>query len=203
MGVTFPVSGFSGFFVSTANFTLPLTLLDFKGNLKNNAVELQWSTTNEVLTKDFTIERSADGNRFDVLGKVNAASLAGVKNYNFVDVSPLNGSNFYRLVMTDVDGKFALSNTILVHANESPIQFSVYPNPTTNECLLQLNSTLAGKYVITITEQSGKTIKVMNCLCVKGINKIKIDMHNYARGVYNIILSDGNQKKQNVSLEKL
>ncbi len=201
--VTFPVNGFSGFFVSTANFTLPLTLLDFKGSLKSNAVFLQWSTTNELLTKDFTIERSADGNRFEALGKVNAASLAGIQNYNFTDMSPITGNNFYRLVMTDIDGKFSSSNIILVEGNEKPNSLFAYPNPVINQSILQFSSELASEYVINITDESGKTVKAIRGSCIKGINEINIDLHNYASGIYIITLNNGIAKKQNVFLQKL
>ena len=38
--VTFPVSGFSGFFITTGNSVLPLTLLDFKGVVEKNGIKL-------------------------------------------------------------------------------------------------------------------------------------------------------------------
>ena len=51
--VSFPVTGFSGFYISTANIALPLTLLNFNGNLKNNNVLLNWKTSEEINTRQF------------------------------------------------------------------------------------------------------------------------------------------------------
>ncbi|MDP4283470.1 MAG: hypothetical protein Q8891_03535 [Bacteroidota bacterium] len=44
--ITFPVTGFSGFFLSAANSTLPVTLLSFTGKAEKSTTNLQWTTTN-------------------------------------------------------------------------------------------------------------------------------------------------------------
>ncbi len=187
--VTFPVNGFSGFFLSTANFTLPLTLIDFHGKLQNGVVSLRWLTSNEVSTKEFTIERSSDRHLFNAIGKIEAAPTAGSHSYAFIDVGALTGINFYRLLITDVDGKSSFSAIVPVQITTSSLSLSIYPNPTNNISILQFNNSSAGRYVIQISDRSGKVIKKINGVSIAGINKISLDLHTYSAGMYFITLS--------------
>jgi len=199
--VTFPVTGFSGFFISTANFALPLTLLEFKGKPQGNSVMLRWLTTNEINTKAFVIERGSNGNDFKQIGKVTANSLAGINNYSFTDQNPLAGNNFYRLKMIDIDGKVSFSN-ILIETYRSNINLLVYPNPVNNGCMLAFNNTLPGKYTIEITDQAGKMINRIYGASIAGKNQINIDMHRYPRGEYFITLITNETGRYSLKLSK-
>lgn len=199
--VTFPVTGFSGFFVSTANFTLPLTLLEFKGKQQVNSVMLQWLTTNEIFTKEFAIERGSDEENFKQIGKVTANSLRGINSYSFIDESPLPGNNFYRLRMIDIDGKISFSN-ILIETYKSNIHLFVYPNPVNNDCKLVFSNTSPGKYIIEITDQTDRLINRINGVSIAGKNQITIDMSRYARGEYYITLITNRIGKYSLKLNK-
>ena len=156
--ITFPVIGFSGFFLSTANSALPLTLLDFKGKLRDNGVMLQWLTTNEVSTKEFIIERSANGNLFNVIGNVTAQSTQITNVYNFTDSSPMPGNNFYRLQMTDKDDKFSYSGVIKLNFTGTIFGLKIYPNPASSVLNVKIESGKTGSIVLKITDGSGKSI---------------------------------------------
>lgn len=200
--VTFPVTGFSGFFLSTVNSALPLSLLEFKGRAQENTASLQWLTTNEVSTKEFIIERSNDGNAFNEIGKANAQSTQGINQYNFTDVNPLAGNNFYRLKMIDIDGKFSFSNIVPIQLNAEVIKLSVYPNPANNISTLVFNSAVAGKYMIEITDQSGKIMKRINGISIAGANKVNIDMHSYAKGIYFMTFTGDTMNRNSLRLDK-
>jgi hypothetical protein len=190
--VSFPVTGFSGFFISTANFALPLTLLQFEGKDQNNVVMLHWLTANELQTKKFVIERSDNGIVFRDIGNIIAKSIAGYNSYDFIDRNLLNVKGFYRLKMVDIDGKSSFSNIILININKTtnPDLF-VYPNPVRSVSTLKFYSVLPGKYIVKITDQSGKTLKIINGISVIGTNTVNMDMHTYAAGTYFISLIDG------------
>lgn len=111
MNRNIPCYSFSGFFLSTGNFILPLTLLDFNGRIERNLVALEWLTSGEINTKQFILQRSKDI-AFKDIGTIPAQSLTGVNKYNFVDMSPLSGNNFYRIKIIDKDGKFSYSNIV-------------------------------------------------------------------------------------------
>lgn len=188
--VTFPVTGFSGFFISTSNFTLPLTLVKFTGKLQNNVANLQWQTANEVNTKQFLVQRSNNGIAFNTVGSVKALSSAGNHSYYFNDAKILAGQNFYRLQMTDNDGRSSYSNIILFNANNQNPSLTVFPNPANNNAALLFNASSLGKYSIRITDILGKVIKNINGVSEIGENEVFLDVHNFNKGTYFVIFTD-------------
>ncbi|GBL35456.1 hypothetical protein EMGBS15_10510, partial [Filimonas sp.] len=58
----------------------------------------------------FEIEKSADKTAFAKIGEIKAiGNTSDISDYTFNDASPYNGSNYYRLKITDIDGQFAYS----------------------------------------------------------------------------------------------
>lgn len=198
--VTFPVKGFSGFFVSTLNFTLPLTLVEFTGKLQNNAASLQWLTNNEVNTKQFLVQRSNNGIAFETIGSVRAQSTAGSHSYYFKDAKLFTGNNFYRLQMTDNDGRGSYSNIITVKMNNENPSLSLYPNPAKNNTALLFNATSQGKYLIKITDVSGKVIKNINGVSAIGENKVFLYLNNTKSGTYFVIFTDSKNGTHSLKL---
>ncbi|MBK8608408.1 MAG: metallophosphoesterase [Chitinophagaceae bacterium] len=85
---------------------LPVTLLSFNATLNKDKVMLNWSTSQELNNKYFSIEKSTDGINFSLLGKQNAVGTSGVtNNYQMIDFTPAEGINYYRLSQTDNDGQ--------------------------------------------------------------------------------------------------
>ena len=109
--VNFALSASGSNFVNRFT-TLPVELHAFTAARQNKGVLLQWQTASEQNSQSFVIERSSDGNRFTAIGTVAAShSSNSNKLYSFRDELPLNGANFYRLKMVDVDAKFSYSDT--------------------------------------------------------------------------------------------
>jgi len=185
--VTFPVTGFSGFFVSTMNIALPLTLLDFTAKLNNNAVDLTWSTTNETNTKSFVVEKD-EGSGFHSVGNVEALSIPGEHRYNFRDVTVATGIILYRLKMIDIDGNFRYSNIVSIRDNRKIENAIVYPNPVIATGTVMVAASIKSKYFISIRDNSGREVKQMNGQLNVGNNKLLIDVARWPAGVYFIDL---------------
>lgn len=99
--------------------SLPVELLDFNAQFQQSGnVKLNWITATETNNDYFTILRSADGINFEHIAIVNGAGNSNeMRNYDFLDVNPSLGINYYVLKQTDYDGKFSFSKTIAVDAN--------------------------------------------------------------------------------------
>lgn len=201
--VTFSVTGFSGFFVSTSNFILPLTLVEFTGKLQNNTAYLQWQTANEVNTKQFLVQHSDNGIVFNTIGSVKALSTGGNHSYYFNDAKISAGQNFYRLQMTDNDGRSSYSNIISIKTNNENPSLTVYPNPATNNAALLFNATAKSKYAIRITDVSGKVIKNINGVSEIGENKVFLNVSNFNSGTYFVIFTDAKNGKYSLKLNHL
>lgn len=117
---------------STEEDALPITLISFDAYVTNNdEVRLEWATAEEIGNSYFSIERSADGVEFEIIGtREGAGNSSSVVEYTFTDIHPFNGQAFYRLRQTDFNGEFEHSGIKRVFVNVvNEVDFSVYPNP--------------------------------------------------------------------------
>ncbi|HSC37557.1 MAG TPA: T9SS type A sorting domain-containing protein, partial [Chitinophagaceae bacterium] len=125
-------TGFSGFGAGIPAAALPVTLLSFSGRLDNNTIPLSWSTSSEQNSAYFEVQKSVDGTSFYPLGKVAAAGNSNTeRHYGYID-KQVSEQNYYRLKMTDIDGKFVFSNTVLVKGANVLQQVWVVNNPFRN-----------------------------------------------------------------------
>lgn len=138
---------------ATYTSTLPLTLLSFSASVDGNAVELHWSTMDEMNTSHFIIERSADGISFEQAGNIPAGG-SGNHQYTFTDPSSATNS-FYRLKMVDLDGANRYSNVLRVAGAASATRLSIFPNPSAS----MITVTSPVKEIAVITSLDGKIMK--------------------------------------------
>jgi hypothetical protein len=113
----------------------PMQLLNFEATRNNSAVDITWTTVNEINTDYFTIERSANGSDFSPLNTVGAVgSNNSICNYDSKDEKPLPVINHYRLKQTSLDGSYTYSVTKTVRFDVLSIESlisveSIAPNP--------------------------------------------------------------------------
>ncbi len=92
--------------------TLPVKLSEFVVSKEADAAHLSWSTTEEQNSERFEVERSIEGKSWHRLGIVPASGNSSiVRRYAYVDATPAEGVNYYRLKMIDKDGTSAYSQT--------------------------------------------------------------------------------------------
>ncbi len=111
---------------------LPVELIDFNAEAEKNKVNLEWTTASERNSDYFTIERTTDGENFEIIGTVKAAGNSStIKHYHFTDFAPIAGISYYRLSQTDFDGQsesFEIKSVDVKPTNR--IITNVFPNPT-------------------------------------------------------------------------
>jgi len=92
----------------------------------------------------FTIERSTDGENFIGLGSVEGqGTTSETHQYTFVDKSPLQGLNYYRLRQTDFNGfeSFFFVNAVYVHF-QSDKGLQVFPTLVTDQLNIAIDHPL-------------------------------------------------------------
>lgn len=100
---------------------LPVTLVNFAGRLAGEQrAALSWTTSAEINTSFFEVERSANGRNFASIGRVTASNRGNqLSSYQFSDEQVLDGFNYYRLKMVDADGLTNYSQTVIVNKKKS------------------------------------------------------------------------------------
>jgi hypothetical protein len=187
--VTFDVSGFSGFFVQTSLYVLPVNLISFSASFVNNDVQLKWQTADESGNDHFEVEKSLDGTTFIGVGRRSAANGSGIKNYDLTDVGAGNLNNskiFYRLRIVSMTGAVEYSNTIVVLLNKNnTVLASVMPNPFRDKININLNMPANGELAIKLTDITGKVLQSEYVQGYQGFSThIITGMEKFASGIY-------------------
>ncbi|MEO8588957.1 MAG: hypothetical protein ABI432_06300 [Flavobacteriales bacterium] len=95
---------------------LPIELLSFTAKAGSSNVLTEWTTGSEQNSGHFTVERSTDRMEFKPVGRVDAAGNSQqARDYRFTDTAPVNGTSYYRLRETDLDGTETLSDVVAVN----------------------------------------------------------------------------------------
>ncbi len=155
---------------------LPLKLVSFTGSVVNKANHLAWETTEEINTKSFDLERSVDGNDFEMIETIIAANSPGTQKYIYVDEDLASGTYFYRLKMNDLDGKFVFSPVVKIQNLRSP-GIETYPNPVTD--LLNISNITEPGWVDLISAQGNLLLQTKTTA-----GALTIDISKYPKGIY-------------------
>lgn len=170
---------------------LPVHLLDFTATKQKSSVLLKWSVENEMNLSYYQVERSTDGNSFKLLGKIPAfTGNETMKHYNFTDMQPAIGKNFYRLKMVDANGAFSYSPIREIDFESSSI-ILLYPNPVQTELkvLVFKNNSLTN--VLTLYSMNGQKI-----LSKEFSGSMVIPFNTLPSATYIIMINDGINEKQ-------
>ncbi len=168
---------------SVSTFPLAVKLIGFDVYKKETRAFLQWATSSETNNKGFIIERSNAGVIWNEIGFVDSKSPAGNSNtrleYDFTDVTPLTGSNLYRLKQLDFDGKVEYSSVRRLNfSHENPV--TVYPNPAKDNITL---TGLSGGEYITLYNISGAVVsQIQN----NNNRNLDIKLDKLTDGVYHL-----------------
>ena len=93
---------------------LPVELISFDLETKDETVILNWKTGSELNNDHFDIMRSSDGRRFLKIGEVKGSGTTSNEvSYTYRDITPISGPNYYKLNQVDFDGSYEESHTIL------------------------------------------------------------------------------------------
>lgn len=183
-------------------YTQPFRLATFTVTLQQPKAQLNWTTSAEKNTKNFTIERSRDTLTWLAIGTVNAAGNSSTtRSYSFRDTATLTGIVYYRLNMLTYDNrrffsktvKFTFPATLTMSTRQTPLlpyagilePVRLAPNPIHESS--QLLGLAPGNHSVRIFDFSGREV-YFNPQFQTGR---KIEASRWTRGVYLIIIDEG------------
>lgn len=138
--------------------TLPVNLVSYTAKANANAVKLQWTVASETDNSHFTIAHSTDGKDFTTLGTEKSKG-SGKGEYTFTHYAPCNGTNYYRLSQTDIDGKTKILGTKAVSFTLAQTAVSITPNPADgNNIIIRLAVVDKKQYHVRLFDISGKKL---------------------------------------------
>ncbi|MBC7889275.1 MAG: DUF3494 domain-containing protein [Ferruginibacter sp.] len=172
---------------------LPVKWLYFRGKPVQKNVLLEWGTSDEMNNGFFTVQKSMDGQSFEVLTMVNATKGTGTAEhyYSFTDQQPYN-TNYYRISQTDKDGQVNTYNTIQVKLNlNGGLKVRHYMDG--NYIYLQTSGAMAGNGAIEIYGLDGKKMSSQKIVLTRetSIYKIKKPLQ---KGIYLLSVQSQGEK---------
>jgi len=116
------------------SYVLPVELISFTAKQDKQSIQLDWQTASEENNEGFEVQRSNNGEEWEVLDFVegNGTTLE-VQNYTYTDEESFAGVNYYRLKQIDFDGQFEYSEIVNISQKISNISIiEIFPNPVTD-----------------------------------------------------------------------
>lgn len=186
---------------------VPLPLYWLSVNAKagaKNEITVSWSTSTEINTSYFEVQRSTGNEPFMRIGTVSANGNPNtVHSYILTDKNtPGNGVYHYRTKQVDVDGKYTYSPVATVRFNsaQQSAAWQVYPNPVRKNG--QINLTAIGGTIqaddaiqVVLTTVSGQIIYQVKETVPGAGKRLNERLASLTSGVYTIVIRHGGEQK--------
>lgn len=193
----------SGVVVTDANFyrswtlssvdnPLPIELTAWNGECKGNKVELTWTTATETNSDYFTIEKSATGDTWEEIARVEAAgNSTSETNYVYYDEFA-DGLAYYRLSQVDVDARVNVFSTVAAGCNAENTEI-VNAWDDGSELQVTVSSTSPNVYDVILTDAQGKVMVNRPSQTInKGFTPLHLSKNGIATGLYVVTLQNAN-----------
>ena len=134
------------------------------------------------------MQRSTDSRNFNTIYSIFATAVRCQQPFDYTDNQPAKGTNYYRLKMTDVDGKITYSSiVVLINAVKGMELMNIAPNPVVNGSFnLKVSTAEKTQMEIVITDMQGRILQKQSVSMIAGFNAIPMHVQNLATGTYQL-----------------
>ena len=183
-----------------SNQPLPVELLSFNASCVEDKNILTWQTASEHNSSHFDIEKSRDGETWDVIGQQNAAGNSNeLLSYQFVDAEKNNSTVYYRLNQVDFDGKNEYFGPVALTCEQISFEASTLPNPSNGNFWIKIQSNEGSSAKINLVDVKGNVLLTNDITIQEGINVYPVS-HLLESGMYFIQIQ--NTKDQKITVLK-
>ena len=175
---------------------LPIELVRFVGECANGKIDLSWTTWTETNNDFFTVERSNNGNDWEIVDVIEGAGNSNQPiTYDVVDDLPYGGTSYYRLKNTDFAGKTEYSDVIAVSCGSDGSDFNFVNayDIDHSELMVEFTAHENEDFTIMLYDASGRRVLDHGGVGYDGLNRVRLDVGDLARGIYILNLTNGKQ----------
>ncbi|MEH0157249.1 hypothetical protein V6R21_24260 [Limibacter armeniacum] len=156
---------------------LPVELIFFNARHQDGKVELFWATASEEGNDYFEIQRSTDGQSFEVIGAIEGSGNSQTRiDYEFTDEQPPKGTLYYRLKQVDYNGQFELFTISLRDLEGTATEVkNLSGNPITNSTLqVQIYSPISQYFHFRVVSINGTLVHENQVLVPSGTTLLEL-----------------------------
>jgi Secretion system C-terminal sorting domain len=166
------------------------SLKSFTANSQSNAVQLNWELIGGSNTRSIIIERSNDARQFSAIADRNIIYSEMAQKQIYQDQSASGTSIYYRLRLTDMEGKTSYSNVLMIKGKVNATKgFKVYPNIVQSSATISVASETKQQASMSIVDLSGRMIRQNSLQMQPGNNSMQINgLEKLSTGNYIIVI---------------
>lgn len=172
-------------FSITPAIPLPVELISYDIECKNDSIKVNWTTASETNNDYFTIETSNDGINFSESGRVVVAGNSNqILDYNYAIPYNHYTEKYIRLTQTDIDGKVNLYSTKYIECsdlNEETCPIVEIKNGNLN---LYAQTNKDQELLISMFSYNGTCVDQFSVNMVKGDNHIQHPVDALPSNIY-------------------
>ncbi|MNK09837.1 hypothetical protein D3C87_278190 [compost metagenome] len=166
---------------------LPVELSAFTATCSQGKVLVNWTTESESRTNYFTIESSADASSWNKEKQVTAQlNSESVTHYSHLIDNRVNGTSYYRLRLTDMDGSEEILALVSLNCEQEGVM--IYPNPVKE--ILSVNASVEA--FAGVFDSSGRNVSEKATVWSK--NRFDLDFSSFSVGLYYLQVGDQRYK---------
>ena len=186
-------------FSLTSSTPLPLEILSFNANSKENRVSLNWTIAKGLNFSMFNIERSIDGSHFNRVGSIESIGLATNFSYS-ENFNSINSTVFYyRLKILKTNGE-ALYSQIKKLELSNFQEITAFPNPCSNKLNIELPHIMRNQIIkIQLFTRSGIMVRSMEWVNSSG--NAALELSSLLSGIYFLKISNQKESFQKAILK--
>jgi hypothetical protein len=169
---------------------LPIELLSFYTECKDEGVLIKWITASETNNDYFIIEKYQEYNTWKKIAKIEGAGSSNSNiEYNFLDKNAFQNGTYYRIKQVDYDGKSETFSPVFANCNyRINNNINVYPNPFSDEITIDFNNQNSSFARIYVFNSMGQIVFSSSLHLSDENTKSKINLKKLVPAVYNIII---------------
>ena len=176
--------------LTTIDNILPLELLSFGTACKTNAVELKWTTADDMNSGAFEVQRSNDGIQWQTIDTRQSGSG---NQYTYTDPLPGKGS-MYRLKMIS-DDQITYSAIKTPGCASTSANALIYPSPATSYLQVQLNNMPDKELVLMLYSNRGQLLQIKSISMAGSFETYTLPLAGLPAGTYHLSIQSPGYKK--------
>ena len=184
------------------------SLSGFNASYGRNYFELNWSTVAGEFDH-YVIERSLDGQKFEIIGTVENKAAVKDGQFNFRDhfrtAIALNNDFYYRLKQVEANGNIIYSKVLIARMfnTKSLASLSVTPDPMANDILVNVQLNENSYIMMKVTDEKGNLLLKEGQKAEFGANTYSLEgTHKLLPGLYTLEVTVNSKERMIMKLSK-
>ncbi len=150
--------------------------------------KLNWTVASELDNDYFTLERSSDGQNYEIVSRIESHSDNNIQSiYSYEDKDLMRSAYYYRLSWTDLEGKQMFCSKQVYLENSLSNNFTIHPNPMNDFIHIEIQNEIQTEMDRLNEEAKFYIYNTIGQIAISGFlseKNSKVDVSSLPDGIY-------------------